>query len=243
MPEATLPPPRERPLSQEEQDIARRQQELTAEHDRIARFLQETEAMGYGNPVRTRERDKLAGIRQQLADLDLAGRTARERGFLEYERENARNFNDLQRRRLDEATGFARRQIGEQEQLRQGQLESQLAAMNLSGSPIAIRAAARERELSQRALSETVSQLLSGELQRSFVAEQQAIDRLFQNGQGELAFERQWQMMERQLQAAMEIAELESDSSLWGDIFGAAGQVVGAVVGSPQVLDLVTGGR
>lgn len=169
---------------------------------------------------------QLEAIDRQLREI----RFEREQARLRDEAKMAGQITPAQRQRLDLAQGIAGREIGEQSRLRQGQLESSLAGMGLGDSVVGERARAQERELSARMYQQTASQLLSGELQRSFAAEQAAIDRLFQSGQGEVAFQRQWQLAQRQINASVQIAEMQADSSLWGDIFGAIGEVAGAVI-------------
>jgi len=215
--QAQLPPPRTAapPAAAltPEQDLNRRRSELLG---RLGGEPDDPEAL----------RRQIEVIDTQLREIKVGN----EQALLRKQAEEAGQFTDAQRQRIAEAQGIAGREIGEQSRLRGEQLESSLAGSGLGESVVGERARAQERELSARMYQQTASQLLSGELQRTFAAEQAAIDRLFQSGQAELAFGRQWQLTERQLAASIQIAEMQADSSLWGDIFGAVGEVAGAVL-------------
>lgn len=197
-------------------NYAERERQLTQEHDEIARYLEETEGSpgGYRRPDRVQRRERLEQIRAELEALP----GQRQRAFLEGELERARGGNEFLKARTEEALARGGRSIQEGERRRLAQAESGLASMGLGDSPLGERGRRAEREVTAIQEGQLASGLLINELDQTFKAESDAIQRLFMSGENELAFVRQAHLLQMQLDAALKIAEMESDASMWGSV-------------------------
>lgn len=189
------------------------------EIDRLGRHeLAQTVGHPLGfSPNRSRRelKERYAGERIKRAP---GLRQAQYRGELESERERSRNLNPLLEARGQQALALGRRSLLEGERRRLSQTESGLGALGLAQSPVGEAFRAEERATTSAQEAQLTGTLNIEALSEGFRAEQDAINRLFQNGENDLAYHRQVRLTQMQLDAAERIAEMQASASLWGDI-------------------------
>lgn len=204
------------------------QQEYEAAMQELERLREEARPLQEMSPGQR----SLAGLEQKKRDIEakiwpLQDRMAylKQRAYLYGELEQSRGRSALLQGRSKEVFSAGRRDLLEDEQRRLQMARTAMGAAGHTGSGLEQRVMRAEREQTSENITKLKSAVTVQEMTEAYNAEQAAIQRLYENGETDLAFQRQVVLTSMQIQAAYRIAEMQQSGNIMASLFSSIGRI------------------